>query len=163
MCLTCDIVNGKIVPVGGIIYQDDWVILHQCLDVNIPGYIIISSMRHVEGYDDLNDSELFRIGIVSRTTIQILKELQNVEKVYIANLGEETAHFHWHLFPRYNWMLTRHTEDICTANKIDGAKLFSLCREKYKVPLDRMNQPDILNTIAATRNRLRSKACPPKG
>ena len=159
MCLTCDVVNKKVVPAGGILYQDNLVILHQCLDVNIPGYFIVSPIRHVEEYSSLTDSEIFRISLAARSVVQILHELNDVEKVYILNFAEETAHFHWHLFPRYTWMVTQNTEHIYTGNRLDGAKLFSFYREKCKAQLADMDKSDILKTIDIVRNRLCQNTC----
>ena len=98
------------------------VIAHQCLDVVIPGYVIVSQ--------------------------------KDIEKVYILNFAEETAHFHWHLFPRYTWMLTRDPEYVYTGNRVDGAKLFSFFRETHKTVPANMNRKDILETIDTVRNAL---------
>jgi len=151
MCLTCDIMQGKISPVGGIIYQDDDVILHHCIDINIPGYLVLSPVRHVEYYNDLNKIEILQMSIVMKLAIMALKRNDAVEKVYVANFGEETSHFHMHIFPRYKWMLRYSDENIRTHNKIDGAKLLSFFREKCKVKRERMEQNDILAAIEDVR------------
>lgn len=159
MCLTCDVVNRKIVPIGGILYQDDLAVAHQCLDVYIPGYFIVFPIRHVEKYSSLTDSEIFRISLVVKSVVQILNELHNVEKVYILNFAEETVYFHWHIFPRYTWMLTQNAEHIYTGNRVDGAKLFSFWREKYKERLADRDKTDILKIIDIVRNRLCQSIC----
>lgn len=53
MCLTCSIVKGAKIPPGGLIYKDNEVVIHQCIDVNVPGYLILSPIRHVTTYQDL--------------------------------------------------------------------------------------------------------------
>lgn len=154
MCLTCDIAQKKIVPVGGIIYQDDDVILHHCIDINIVGYFILSPVRHIEEYSDLNKTELLQMSNLMKLVIMSLKKINGVEKVYIANFGEDTTHFHVHIFPRYKWMLRYSSEDIRTNNKIDGAKLFSFLRKKYKVRAEVMKQGEILDVIETVRNTI---------
>ena len=154
MCLTCDIVKRKTVPPGGMLWRDDLVIAHQCLDVAIPGYFIVSPIRHVEEYSDLNDLEISRLSLVTKAIVRIVKELNDIEKVYILNFAEETAHFHWHLFPRYTWMLTQDPEYVYTGNRVDGAKLFSFFRETHKTVPANMNRKDILETIDTVRNAL---------
>lgn len=152
MCLTCSIVKADIVPVGGIIYKDDYVVLHHCIDINIPGYLILSPLRHVKSYSDLNPMEIQRMGIIMKFGVTALEKLDGIEKVYIANFGEETTHFHMHLFPRYNWMLSDLSENIYTNSKVDGAKLFSFYRKQYKTVPDHMKQNDILAVIESIRN-----------
>lgn len=154
MCLTCDIITGKVVPVGGIIYQDDYVVLHHCIDINIAGYLIISPVRHVEEYSELNETEIFKIGIIMKAVAAILREADCVEKIYLANFGEETQHFHMHIFPRYRWMIDNHAYDASLRNKLDGAKLLSICRERYKVERELMENDHVLDMVEYIRNTL---------
>ncbi|MBP2642517.1 MAG: histidine triad protein [Firmicutes bacterium] len=144
MCLTCNIIESNVMPVGGIIYKDDSVILHHCIDQDIPGYLIISPVRHVEAYGDLDQAEILRMGMIIKLSVAALKMIKGVDKVYVANFGEETAHFHMHIFPRYQWMLKYHAEDICTDSKVDGAKLFSFCRKQNKIKSDFKQEGEIL-------------------
>lgn len=151
MCLTCSIVKGDILPVGGIIYKDDYVILHHCIDINIPGYLILSPLRHVEVYSDLNQIEILHMGTIMKFAVATLNKINDVEKVYVANFGEETTHFHMHIFPRYKWMLHYSAEYIRTDNKIDGAKLLSFCRKEHKIIPDLMKKKQILTVIEHVR------------
>lgn len=147
MCLTCNIISGDVAPVGGVIYKDDYIVLHHCVDVDIPGYLILSPVRHVESYSDLNEAEILQMGIMMKLAVTALEKIDGIEKVYIANFGEETAHFHIHIFPRYKWMLQQCADDICTDNKIDGPKLLSFCRKHYKTAPDCLRKEDILSVI----------------
>ena len=147
MCLTCSIIKGDILPVGGTIYKDNSVILHHCIDINIPGYLILSPVQHIETYSDLNESDLLQMAMIMKFAVKVLEKMDGVEKVYIANFGEETTHFHMHIFPRYHWMLAHSAEEICTDHKVDGAKLLSYCRKKYKTMPDCMATNDMLLAI----------------
>ncbi|MBU2699428.1 diadenosine tetraphosphate (Ap4A) HIT family hydrolase [Sporomusaceae bacterium BoRhaA] len=69
------------------------------------------------------------------------------------SLGEETKHFHFHLFPRYNWMLNFPEENICTNGKIDGAKLFSFSRNKYKTNKQEQYESRFLSVINHVREK----------
>lgn len=151
MCLTCNIVKGNVLPPGGIIYRDDFVVLHHCLDVNVPGYLILSPLRHVVSYSGLTQTEIFHMGRITRVAVRALEEIDGVEKVYTANFGEETTHFHLHIFPRYASML-RQSGDIYTNGKIDGAKLFSFCRRHYKTEPEMISTSDILTVIEHVRS-----------
>lgn len=147
MCLTCDIISGDVVPVGGVIYKDNYIVLHHCVDINIPGYLILSPVRHVESYSNLNAAEILQMGIIMKLAVTYLENIDAIEKVYIANFGEETNHFHMHIFPRYKWILPQCADDICTDNKIDGPKLLSFCRKRYKTTPDCLRKEGILSVI----------------
>ncbi|VBB07328.1 histidine triad (hit) protein [Lucifera butyrica] len=155
MCLTCKIISTEINPPGGIIYQDRRVILHHCLDINIPGYLILSPLRHTTQYQDLTGVELAVIHTTLQQAAAILQQLPGVEKIYICSLGEETTHFHFHVFPRYRWMLNEPDEAIRTDGKIDGAKLFSFMRVKHKISPAGM----LSSTIFAAAEDLRNQIC----
>jgi diadenosine tetraphosphate (Ap4A) HIT family hydrolase len=154
MCLTCDIVQNKMSPIGGLIYKDEYVILHHCIDQNIPGYLILSPLRHLESYGDLEQNEIFQMGIIAKRAICALKKIEGIEKVYLASFGEETPHFHMHIFPKYKWMLNYSKENICIDNKIDGAKLLSFCRKQCKVKPEQMKQSNITAAIEHIRHMI---------
>lgn len=59
-----------------------------------------------------------------KTTVCILHKLPDVEKVYIMSLGEKTSHFHFHIFPRYRWMIEKSNVELFSRETLDGAKLF---------------------------------------
>ena len=61
----------------------------------------------------------------------------NIDKYYICSFGEVTKHFHFHLFPRYKWMLK--TDNIYVGDLIDGAKLFSKIRRESMVGISEDN------------------------
>ncbi|EGO65850.1 HIT family protein [Acetonema longum] len=132
MCITCSIAEGKETPPGGLIYKNDRIIIHHCLDVNIPGYLIISPIRHVTQYQELVDAELMAMTKGMKNTVSILYRLPDVEKVYILSLGEETSHLHFHIFPRYRWLTDTSNDALFSEGKLDGAKLFSYYRNKNK-------------------------------
>lgn len=133
MCLTCCIVEGDIIPPGGLIYKDHEVVIHHCMDVNVPGYLILSPIRHVTTYQDLTQPEITTIAIILKKVVGFLQRISEVERVYILNLAEETPHFHFHIFPRYSWMIDSLNAELFSDGKLDGAKLFSYYRRKNKV------------------------------
>lgn len=135
-CLICKIINDLINPPGGIIYRDDRVIVNHVLDINIPGYVILSPLRHVVSLEQLDLQELNGLS-TSQLTIQKLKKILSIEKVYICSFCEETEHIHFHLFPRYDWMLN--IREAYTDGKVDAAKLFSNVRNKYKTSMDQIS------------------------
>lgn len=154
MCLTCQIINEGIIPPGGIVYKDDLIILHHCLDINIAGYFILSPIRHLESIEQLNQNELFQLAQISKRITEFLICESDIERVYILSLGEETSHFHFHLFPRYNWMLKFPDENIRINRKIDGAKLFSFIRNRYKTDKQEQHESKILSMTTHIREKI---------
>lgn len=131
MCLTCSIAAGRISPPGGVVYRDDFVLLNHSMDVPIPGYVILSPLRHMEQLHRMTVDESVALAKVLRAVCAAVQSLDGVEKVYVASFGEDTGHVHFHIFPRYQWMLAEPAEEIFTGEKLDGAKLFSYMRKKY--------------------------------
>jgi diadenosine tetraphosphate (Ap4A) HIT family hydrolase len=154
MCLTCDIVAGKGAPAGGVIYKDEFVVVHHCVDVAVAGYLIVSPLRHAEGFGDLTDGEIARLGAAAKKAVNALKEVEGVERVYIAGFGEVTAHFHLHIFPRYRWMPLRLPEATDSCGRLDGPRLLSICRAKYRAAPEAMNRPEIVAMAEFLRGRM---------
>ncbi|CUH97541.1 hypothetical protein P22_3672 [Propionispora sp. 2/2-37] len=153
MCITCSVIEGKKTLPGGLLYKDDRIIIHHCIDVNVPGYLVISPIRHVTGYQELTDAELMAMAKGIKIMVSILHKLPDVEKVYILNLGEETSHFHFHIFPRYRWMIDKSNVALFSAEKLDGAKLFSYYRNRNKTS-ELETIPEINKMIAFIKSQL---------
>ena len=143
-CVCCQIAKELTIPPGGIIYADEQVILAHNLDVKIPGYLILFPRRHVEFYHDFSTPECEKIALLMRDCSRILTGLDGVERMYIVSLGEETRHVHFHLFPRYEWMLKK---PYWNQSKIDAAELFSQVRKKLQVNRQDMEDDSILEIV----------------
>lgn len=103
---------------------------------------------------DLGQTELSSMGKTIKLAVAALERIDDVEKVYIAGFGEGATHFHIHIFPKYKWMLNYPASDICTENKLDGAKLFSFCRQRYKTNAEYLKNPAILAVVNSIQNYL---------
>lgn len=135
MCLTCDILNKK--TPAEIIYQNEFVIASHCINTSIPGYLILSPKRHITTFGDLTHDEYKTLISVTELLVKSLNEISEIKKVYLLSFGEDTEHFHYHIFPRYDWMLD--LEDIYHNGILDGARLFSEAIKKYKSSCSTLN------------------------
>ncbi len=152
-CAICKIIHGELTPPGGILFQDDKVILHHNLDVNIFGYLLVSPIRHEKDFENLTDDEWVQMQAATRNAVQLLKkENPSIERFYISSFGELTPHVHFHIFPRYDWMLK--DPDVYFEGELDAAKLFCHFRQKLKQYIDKAN----LEKIEAFKKTLKSKA-----
>lgn len=154
MCLTCRIIQGEYSPPGGVIYEDEYLILHHCIDVFIPGYLILSPKRHTEHFHALSDAEIRRFGVITQAITGLVNEIPDVGKVYIASFCEESSHIHFHIFPRYNWIVSQGHEYIVTEGRLDGAKLLSWARQQYKTSSVYMSDPSILEVVTRLKAKL---------
>ena len=117
-CLGCEIAQKRIIPPGGIIYEDDTFLL--AIDPLIPlnGFLIITAKKHVNSITELSTEEQHRlIGLISKTT-SILKELNITKEITIVQ-EERSKHLHIWIFPNQEWMIEKfgkgvsYLRDIC--------------------------------------------------
>jgi len=153
-CNICQILKGEIVPPGGIIFQNEHVMLSHFVNVNIPGYLLLSSVRHEPFHENLTDTEMESIGYFMKRACAAIKTIDGVERIYICSYCEETPHIHFHLFPRYHCMLSE-AYPIYTHNKLDSPKLFNYFREKHQISPEVMAQDSkILMVVDRVRQML---------
>jgi diadenosine tetraphosphate (Ap4A) HIT family hydrolase len=102
-CLGCARERGEIG--SGSILRTDHFDAHQDYEIPIPGFVIISSKRHLKSVDEFSDKEqadfiktLSRVRKAMRTAL-------GIESVYLVQEEDTSHHFHIWLFPRYEWMM----------------------------------------------------------
>jgi histidine triad (HIT) family protein len=101
-CLACDVLEGRIQPPGGVIYEDEhWVVDHSISPVRLKGWLIMKPKRHVEDFADLAPEEAAGFGPLSRSAAAAVRDALRPERVYVCSFGEEWRHVHVHVVPRY--------------------------------------------------------------
>jgi diadenosine tetraphosphate (Ap4A) HIT family hydrolase len=103
-CLSCAIVEGRIVTVGGVILETPHFQAHQDFKYPIPGFVILATKRHVRGWDELTLEEACEYGVVLQRLRQAQRRVLGVEIVYTFNNEDTRSHFHTWMLPRYDWM-----------------------------------------------------------
>lgn len=131
-------------PIGS-----NWIVT-RARDVAIPGYLYLNSARHKVSFAELNLAELEELGFVlGRIIIPVLERALKVNRVYVAAFGEAVSHLHFHLMPRFDWMLAdvadRHTDQL------DAPALMSAARLRYRacdqVPISARQHRALWNAI----------------
>ena len=107
----------------------------------------------MEGLRELNDYEIVSLSVIMKSLDKVISEMQGVENVYVCSFTEETRHFHYHVFPRYDWMAEEISEQLYAGNKLDGAKVFSYYRKTLKCSLDR-NNSSLVQVVDSIRMKL---------
>jgi len=102
-CLACSIANKEITPYSGIIYETNNFIVSQDIEVPIPGFLIISSKKHIRSILDFSPEELQEFIQVLFKTRDALKKVASINSITIIQ-KEVRPHFHLWLLPKLPWM-----------------------------------------------------------
>ena len=126
-CMGCQIMDGSIIPPGGIIYSGNKVALAADPEVPIPGFLIINFKRHIRSFAETYEDEREEISNVIYYAEKALKELNICNEVTLVQ-EERSKHFHIWIFPNYAWMTEKHGKgvtylrDIMNDSKINSNK-----------------------------------------
>jgi diadenosine tetraphosphate (Ap4A) HIT family hydrolase len=100
-CLSCDIVAGKRIEPGGVIYEDAcWHVGSAVEPVVWRGFLIVKLKRHCEHLAELAPEEAAALGPVVRATCRALSDVLHPAKVYVCSFGDGIRHIHFWVLPR---------------------------------------------------------------
>lgn len=102
-CVGCAIVRGEVKLPGGIIYDGESIILAADPEIPIPGFLIITSKRHIQSFAELTVDERAEIGNTIAIAERAIKDLKIAETVTLVQ-EERSKHFHIWIFPDQEWM-----------------------------------------------------------
>lgn len=105
-CLTCRKLHGEILPPGGVLYADEWVLASHAF---IPaekstvylGWLVVELRRHVVGLGEMKAVEAQALGLALQRVSRALQQASGAERVYALVSGQAVEHLHVHLLPRY--------------------------------------------------------------
>ena len=103
-CLACALVAGQRDHAAGTILETAHFHAHQDYAVPIPGFVIVSTRRHLRAFDEFNAAELAAFGPLVARLRQAMRHALGIEDVYVFQNEDTPHHFHLWLFPRYPWM-----------------------------------------------------------
>lgn len=106
-CVGCAIVRGEVNLPGGIIYDGESIILAADPEIPIPGFLIITSKRHIQSFAELTVDERAEIGNTIAIAERAIKDLKIAETVTLVQ-EERSKHFHIWIFPNQEWMLEKY-------------------------------------------------------
>ena len=92
-CIGCSIVKGEIELPGGILYDGKSIILAADPEIPIPGFLIITSKRHIQSFSELSEDERTEIGNTIAWAEKAIKELNISETVTLVQ-EDRSKHFH---------------------------------------------------------------------
>lgn len=102
-CLGCAVASGALINYAGTIYRNDYFNAHQDIEIALPGFVIVSSIRHVNSLMDLSAKEQNNfVWVVS--AIRKAQHRCGLTNVYLFQNEDTADHFHVWMFPIYEWM-----------------------------------------------------------
>ncbi len=106
-CMSCEVANGSLVPFGGVLYQDEHFAITQDVELPINGFIIISSVRHLEKFTELTEIEQIKLVKLIDKTLNLLRSNDVCQEYNLILEEKHNYHFHIWLMPRHKWMLEK--------------------------------------------------------
>lgn len=101
-CLGCALVSGSTRPVGGVLARSTGFVLHAVASPSpLPGWVVLTSTRHVRALYDLEDEEARELGPWAARVMRAQREVLGAEHAYAFAIGDVLRHCHLHLVPRY--------------------------------------------------------------
>ncbi len=102
-CLGCDLKTGNFAN-RGIVLSTKHFIAEQDVEVPIPGFIILSSKRHLASVDELTESEQKNFITTLIKVRMAMRKVLGIKVVYLFQNEDTDSHFHVWMFPRLPWM-----------------------------------------------------------
>ncbi|MBR3319419.1 HIT family hydrolase [Candidatus Saccharibacteria bacterium] len=109
-CAGCAIVRGNTGVPGGVIYDGNIAILAADPEVPIPGFLVVTSKRHVRSLSELSNEECHEIIDIIFHAEKALKSLGITEITLVQE--ERSSHLHFWIFPNYDWMTKKYGKGI---------------------------------------------------
>lgn len=102
-CIGCAREQGKISQ-NDTILRTKYFDAHQDFEIPIPGFIIVSTRRHIQSIDEFTEEEKNNFVEVITKVRKALRDVLKIEVVYLYQEEDTSHHFHLWIFPRYDWM-----------------------------------------------------------
>jgi diadenosine tetraphosphate (Ap4A) HIT family hydrolase len=97
---TCQICEKHKMDLSPIFEDEDWMVTHGPFSSQILGYLYIEPKRHVENWTDFTDNELSKVGPLIKGLEKAIKQVLNIDRVYVVTISEAVRHLHFHIIPR---------------------------------------------------------------
>lgn len=102
-CIGCEIHHGSLQSYEGSIHSWSHFHAHQDIEVPLPGFVILSTKRHIKSVSEFTSDELVEFG----QAVGLIREVQEaagIKNCYLFQNEDSSDHFHLWFFPVYEWM-----------------------------------------------------------
>ena len=101
-CFICGLVSGDPAFAHHVVYEDDFAIAFLNKFPTLLGYVLVCPKAHLEQVTgDFSQEDYLRLQGVVYAVSQALRDVLEVERVYVLSLGSQQGnrHVHWHVAP----------------------------------------------------------------
>ncbi len=101
-CFICGLVAGDPAFAHHVVYEDDFAIAFLNKFPTLLGYVLVCPKAHLEQVTgDFSQEDYLRLQGVVYAVSQALRDVLEVERVYVLSLGSQQGnrHVHWHVAP----------------------------------------------------------------
>lgn len=91
-CLPCELEHSADTAV---VYRDERWSCEVSVGYDVPGWFILRSRRHAEGWSGLTPEELAEFGPLAQRVASAVEIATGAPKVYFMSFGENYPHFHF--------------------------------------------------------------------
>ena len=116
-CMGCAIAKNEVALPGGIVYEGNYSILGADPEIPIPGFLVVSSKRHVNSFSELNKEERYEFIDIISLAEKAMRELKITEEITLVQ-EERSKHLHVWIFPNYPWMKEKFGKGITYLREI---------------------------------------------
>lgn len=100
-CFICRKHRGQIEIPGGLLFEDDLVVVSRPANIDYPAYLMLDTRRHVWELADLTAVESEAVGRTVSRMARALRDICGVVHVYSFFLADAVPHAHFHIVGRY--------------------------------------------------------------
>jgi diadenosine tetraphosphate (Ap4A) HIT family hydrolase len=95
-CKLCEMDGGE------LIWSDNQLRVVQVEDPKLPGFVRVIWSEHIAEMSDLKSADQLKLMKVVFGLEQLIRRHMEPTKVNLASLGNQVAHVHWHVIPRFH-------------------------------------------------------------
>ena len=100
-CLECDISKKTLLSPGGLIYEDEYIIVHPHTTARMIGFIVVAPKRHVSTLNDLSTEERESLYSAVDFVSEKLIEKGYAEEYVIHSKTDREGHFQFWIVGNY--------------------------------------------------------------
>jgi diadenosine tetraphosphate (Ap4A) HIT family hydrolase len=108
--------------------------IEPCSSCCIAGYLIVSPRVRVSSLAELSPDARDTLGVTLAAGTRAIETVVRPGRVYCALSAEETGSFHFHLFPRSDWLVSSYFSAHPEQANISGPRLLDWARSTFRDP-----------------------------
>ena len=135
----CAIGDGSMLVPGGFLQKTQHFGVHQDPLIPLPGFLVITSLRHIQSIFEMQDSEYQELAKLIQTARRAIQEVTNIDSLTIIQ-EESSIHFHLWFFPWTQDLIKRHGKPSLT-------RIREIMLDYRKKPIDEVEWQELEKSL----------------